>query len=143
MDYKTPDTDNVAQVLRYSALCLGVFYGFYHQRSITSAQKAVAAQREYEHKQKLIDQAKAEYAKTKQPASATVATSKSGGELTSYLASYTCAPHDMCTTNDGTVCTVEKTGLTRPLPGNLASKDPSDPNFDLGAYLNAFLSEKS
>jgi len=124
MDYKTPDADDVAQVLRYSALCLGVFYGFYHQRSITSAQKAVAAQREYEHKQKLIDQAKAEYAKTKQPASATVATSKSGGELTSYLASYTCAPHDMCTTNDGTVCTVEKTGLTRPIPGEFSEQRP-------------------
>ncbi|KAI1493713.1 ATP synthase subunit E [Biscogniauxia mediterranea] len=54
-------------VLRYSALALGVFYGFTHQRSITAAQKAAAAQREYEHKQQLIDQARAEYNKSKHP----------------------------------------------------------------------------
>lgn len=58
------------QVLRYTALALGVFYGFTHQRSITQAQKAEAAKQEYEHKQKLIEQAKAEYAKAKQPAAA-------------------------------------------------------------------------
>ena len=55
------------QVLRYSALALGVFYGFYHQRSLNSSQKAAAAKREYEHKQALIEQAKAEYTKSKQP----------------------------------------------------------------------------
>jgi F-type H+-transporting ATP synthase subunit e len=59
------------QVLRYSALGLGVFYGFYHQRTINSSQKAAAAQREYEHKQKLINQAKEAYAKTKAAPSAT------------------------------------------------------------------------
>ncbi|AEO70115.1 1a8c9fb9-5724-4bdb-8978-1a1f2c0b1404 [Thermothielavioides terrestris] len=55
-------------VLRYSALGLGIFYGFYHQRSITASQKAAAAQREYEHKQELINKAKEAYAKSKQPA---------------------------------------------------------------------------
>jgi F-type H+-transporting ATP synthase subunit e len=59
------------QVLRYSALGLGVFYGFYHQRTINSSQKAAAAQREFEHKQKLINQAKEAYAKTKAAPSAT------------------------------------------------------------------------
>ncbi|KAI0829996.1 ATP synthase subunit E [Hypoxylon sp. FL0890] len=58
-------------VLRYSALALGVFYGFTHQRSINAAQKAAAAQKEYEHKQHLIEQAKAEYAKSKSPAGTT------------------------------------------------------------------------
>ncbi|KAI0009125.1 ATP synthase subunit E [Xylariaceae sp. FL0662B] len=55
-------------VLRYSALAFGVFYGFTHQRSITAAQKAAAAQKQYEHKQHLIEQAKAEYQKSKNPA---------------------------------------------------------------------------
>ncbi|KAK2059272.1 ATP synthase subunit E [Colletotrichum caudatum] len=54
-------------VLRYTALGLGVFYGFTHQRSITASQKAAAAQKEYERKEKLIEQAKAEFAKKNQP----------------------------------------------------------------------------
>ncbi|OAA56566.1 ATPase, F0 complex, subunit E, mitochondrial [Niveomyces insectorum RCEF 264] len=54
-------------VLRYSALGLGIFYGFYHQRRITTTQRAVAAKQEYEHKKSLIEQAKAEYSKAKNP----------------------------------------------------------------------------
>ncbi|KAJ0163888.1 ATP synthase subunit e, mitochondrial [Colletotrichum tanaceti] len=54
-------------VLRYTALGLGVFYGFTHQRSITASQKAAAAAKEYERKEKLIEQAKAEFAKKNQP----------------------------------------------------------------------------
>ncbi|CAJ2513392.1 Uu.00g015110.m01.CDS01 [Anthostomella pinea] len=57
-------------VLRYSALAFGVFYGFTHQRSITASQKAAAAQKEYQHKQHLIEQARAEYTKKKNPPSA-------------------------------------------------------------------------
>ncbi|KAI1819742.1 ATP synthase subunit E [Xylaria intraflava] len=57
-------------VLRYSALAFGVFYGFTHQRSITASQRAAAAKKEYEHKQHLIDQAKAEYIKSKSPRAA-------------------------------------------------------------------------
>ncbi|CAK7212068.1 F1F0 ATP synthase subunit e, mitochondrial [Sporothrix bragantina] len=60
-------------VLRYSALGLGVFYGFYHQRKITSSDKAAAAKAEYEHKQHLINQAKAEYNKKNNPAPAAAA----------------------------------------------------------------------
>ncbi|RYP54890.1 hypothetical protein DL768_000454 [Monosporascus sp. mg162] len=63
-------------VLRYSALAFGVFYGFSHQRSIYAAQRAAAERKEYEHKQHLIAQAKAEYMKSKNPASAS--TQKSG-----------------------------------------------------------------
>ncbi|ORY62260.1 ATP synthase subunit E [Pseudomassariella vexata] len=54
-------------VLRYSALAFGVFYGFSHQRTITSTQKAAAAQKEYEHKKQLIEQARAKYAESKNP----------------------------------------------------------------------------
>jgi F-type H+-transporting ATP synthase subunit e len=65
------------QVIRWSALAFGVFFGFSHQRTITATQKAAHDQHEWEHKQKLIDQAKAEYAKLKNPAPA----SKDDGTL--------------------------------------------------------------
>ncbi|KAG6003301.1 hypothetical protein E4U21_002189 [Claviceps maximensis] len=58
-------------VLRWSALAVGVFYGFSHQRTITASQRAEHDKHEYESKQKLIDQAKAEFAKKQ--ASSTVA----------------------------------------------------------------------
>lgn len=66
------------QVLRYTALGLGIFYGFSHQRSITAAQKAAAEKREYEHKQSLIQKAKEEYAKKHAQPTAS-STTKAGG----------------------------------------------------------------
>ncbi|ORY05060.1 ATP synthase E chain-domain-containing protein [Clohesyomyces aquaticus] len=63
-------------VLRWSALGFGVFYGFYHQLSISSRDKLAATKREYEHKQSLITQAKAEWAKQHAPA-----TQSSGGKV--------------------------------------------------------------
>ncbi|GAB1310149.1 F1F0 ATP synthase subunit e, mitochondrial [Madurella fahalii] len=65
-------------VLRYSALGLGVLYGFYHQRSITAAQKKAAAEREYKHKEELINKAKEAYAKQKQPAAPAAPAAASG-----------------------------------------------------------------
>ena len=73
-----------AQVLRYSVLGLGVFYGFSHQRNINATQKAAAAEREYEHKQELIKKAKDAYAKSKQQPSGASAPASSAGEF--YLA---------------------------------------------------------
>ncbi|KAI0873934.1 ATP synthase E chain-domain-containing protein [Hypoxylon argillaceum] len=70
-------TTSGVNVLRYSALAVGVFYGFTHQRSITASQRAAAAQKEYEHKKHLIDQAKAEYSRSKNP-SVAAASQKSG-----------------------------------------------------------------
>ncbi|KAK3394504.1 ATP synthase E chain-domain-containing protein [Podospora didyma] len=68
------------QVLRYTVLGLGIFYGFSHQRAINAANKAAHQKHEYEHKQQLINKAKAEYAKTKGPAApAATATQTSGG----------------------------------------------------------------
>ncbi|KAM3078115.1 F1F0 ATP synthase subunit e, mitochondrial [Clarireedia jacksonii] len=55
-------------VLRWSALGAGVFYGFYHQSALSASAKLAEKQREYEHKQKLIEQAKAEYSKKHLPA---------------------------------------------------------------------------
>jgi hypothetical protein len=42
----------------------------YHQAKLSSAAKLAAINREYEHKQQLIEKAKAEYSKSKLPASA-------------------------------------------------------------------------
>ena len=61
-------------MLRYSALGLGVFYGIYHQRSLTTSQRKTAAKQEYAHKEKLIEQARAEYNKSKQPLAAASST---------------------------------------------------------------------
>jgi hypothetical protein len=55
------------QVLRYSALGAGILYGFYHQAKLSASAKAAAINREYEHKQSLIEKAKAEYAKKNLP----------------------------------------------------------------------------
>lgn len=58
------------QVLRWSALGLGVFYGIYHQASISSREKLNKINREYKHKEELINKAKAEWAKKTMPAEA-------------------------------------------------------------------------
>lgn len=58
----------VPQVLRYSALAAGIFYGLYHQASLTASAKLSAINKEYEHKQSLIEKAKAEYSKKHMPA---------------------------------------------------------------------------
>jgi F-type H+-transporting ATP synthase subunit e len=57
------------QVARYSALGFGIIYGLYHQATLTSSAKLAATKREYEHKEKLIEKAKAEYFKKQSPPS--------------------------------------------------------------------------
>ena len=66
------------QVLRWSALGLGVFYGIYHQASISSREKLNKINREYKHKEELINKAKAEWAKKTMPAESKMA---SGGRM--------------------------------------------------------------
>lgn len=66
-------------VLRWSALGLGVFYGIYHQASISSREKFDKINREYKHKEELINKAKAEWAKKTMPAESKMA---SGGLIT-------------------------------------------------------------
>ena len=58
------------QVLRYSALGAGIFYGLYHQAKLTTASKLAAIDKDYQHKQSLIEKAKAEYTKKNLPPSA-------------------------------------------------------------------------
>ncbi|KAL1975253.1 hypothetical protein VTN31DRAFT_3645 [Thermomyces dupontii] len=55
-------------VLRYSALAAGVVYGFWHQATLDARAKKAEAEREYRRKEKLIEQAKAEYRKRHAPA---------------------------------------------------------------------------
>ncbi|KAH9878941.1 hypothetical protein J1614_002376 [Plenodomus biglobosus] len=50
-------------VLRWSALGFGVFYGAYHQLSLSAADKAKAMQKEWERKERLIKEAKQQWAK--------------------------------------------------------------------------------
>lgn len=69
------------QVLRWSALGLGVFYGLYRQSTISAADKLKANMAEYEHKQSLIEQAKSEYQKLNAPSD----NKSSGMSLTLFL----------------------------------------------------------
>ncbi|KAF2281357.1 uncharacterized protein EI97DRAFT_368631, partial [Westerdykella ornata] len=50
-------------VLRWSALGAGIFYGFFHQSAIKSQHQQAQAAAEWAHKESLISQAKAEWAK--------------------------------------------------------------------------------
>ncbi|KAJ5902376.1 hypothetical protein N7495_002904 [Penicillium taxi] len=54
-------------VLRYSALVAGLVYGVYHQSSITSQTKRAEIEHEYARKERLIEQAKAEWKKRTTP----------------------------------------------------------------------------
>ncbi|KAF2106676.1 ATP synthase E chain-domain-containing protein [Lophiotrema nucula] len=50
-------------VFRWSALGLGVFYGIYHQASISARDRLAKEKHDYDHHQSLISQAKAQWAK--------------------------------------------------------------------------------
>ena len=54
-------------MLRWSALAVGIFYGFSHQRSITAQNHAAHAQAEWKHKEDLIQKAKLEWKKKQNP----------------------------------------------------------------------------
>ncbi|OQD78605.1 hypothetical protein PENDEC_c001G04958 [Penicillium decumbens] len=54
-------------VLRYSALVAGIVYGVYHQSSLNSTAKRTEIEHEYARKERLIEQAKAEWKKKTQP----------------------------------------------------------------------------
>jgi len=72
-------TSQGVNVLRWSALAVGVFYGFSHQRALRSQEKIKKIDSEFSHKQSLIDQARAEWAKKSLPASKPT---ESGGLIT-------------------------------------------------------------
>ncbi|EXJ77980.1 hypothetical protein A1O3_09139 [Capronia epimyces CBS 606.96] len=70
-------TSQGVNVLRYSALLAGIFYGFSHQRTITARTAAAHEQAEYQHKLDLIEKAKLEWAKKTLPPQAKTA----GGDI--------------------------------------------------------------
>lgn len=55
------------QVLRYSALFFGVFYGFSHQRTLNSNAEIQHKEHAYKHRESLIEKAKLEWAKKTMP----------------------------------------------------------------------------
>lgn len=57
-------SSQTVNVLRYTALGSGAAYGFYYQGSLASRFKAQQAQVEWKQKEALINEAKAEWAKT-------------------------------------------------------------------------------
>ena len=104
------------QVLRWSALGFGVFYGAYHQLSLSAADRAKAAQKDWEHKESLIRQAKEQWARdhpSEQPKS-------SGGTsvVRHELPKISQSDQDTCV-----------------LTSAIAKADPKDPNADLHALL--------
>ncbi|KAA6409657.1 MAG: ATP synthase subunit mitochondrial [Lasallia pustulata] len=55
-------------VIRYSALLLGVAYGVYHQSALSASAKINEINRSYQQKENLIQKAKAEWTKKTMPA---------------------------------------------------------------------------
>ncbi|KAJ9615030.1 F1F0 ATP synthase subunit e, mitochondrial [Cladophialophora chaetospira] len=66
-------TSQGVNVLRWSALVAGIFYGFSHQRTITANNAAAREKAAYNHKADLISKAKAEWAKKNLPPQAKTA----------------------------------------------------------------------
>lgn len=120
------------QVLRYSALAFGVFYGFSHQRSINAANRVASEKRDYEHKQQLIQKAKEEFAKKKNPAP--LGSTTGGREY---------RPPETCQIDvpgqSGAVRRLWR--RERRLTKETVNQDPMGPNFDLEAYFNALVKE--
>ncbi|KAF7503327.1 hypothetical protein GJ744_003970 [Endocarpon pusillum] len=72
-------TSQGVNVLRYSALLFGIFYGFSHQRTIYANNKASHVENEYKHRESLIEKAKLEWKKKNLPPEARTG---SGGVIT-------------------------------------------------------------
>jgi len=134
------------QVLRYSALGAGIFYGLYHQAKLSSSAKLAAINREYEHKQSLIEKAKAEYSKKNLPPSA-----KTEGEdstfdplLSRFYPLAILGPKEFLGSaiwpkrheivEEGVVLNIAN-GVW------IVISDPNDSKFDLEAYLNKVAAE--
>ncbi|KAJ3481391.1 hypothetical protein NLG97_g7832 [Lecanicillium saksenae] len=117
-------------VLRWSALAGGVFYGFSHQRTITATQKADHIKHEYEKKQSLINQAKAEYAKTHKPAVTAAADDGAFCGITSMPASLPTA-----------MPTRDLTTTQHMLTDTIVVTDVNSPSFDLEKFLTKVAKE--
>lgn len=104
--------------MRYSALLFGIFYGFTHQRTITSNAEASKTQAAYAHKESLIEKAKAEWVKKTLPEEKKTG---SGDSMSVHVSlARDCIVDDI--KQDANCCTT-------------VISDPNDKNFDLEAYL--------
>jgi hypothetical protein len=121
-----------SQVLRYSALLFGVFYGFTHQRTLYANSKAVHAEHEYKHKEALIQKAKAEFAKKNLPQH--LKTADGGGES---LDQFNGICHSWLSSSPSDP---KRHLLTCPF---IVITNPDDKNFDLEAYLNYVSAEST
>jgi F-type H+-transporting ATP synthase subunit e len=111
----------------------------YHQAKLSSAAKLAAINREYEHKQQLIEKAKAEYSKSKSPASAKT---ESGGSTfvpafvifpsrasgLQHILTWICLENIVSSMLN---CLQSSANRLR-----IVIRDPNDSRFDLEAYLN-------
>jgi F-type H+-transporting ATP synthase subunit e len=133
----------ITQVLRYSALAAGVFYGLYHQASLTAAAKLSAINKEYEHKQSLIEKAKAEYSKKHMPAEKKTESGDGTFKLSPSESNW------QLELRLWLLCSTAVTGRnfvslvcgTDANYGLIVIRDPMDSRFDLEAYLNVIAAE--
>lgn len=109
-----------------------MFYGFSHQRSINAANRVASEKRDYEHKQQLIQKAKEEFAKKKNPAP--LGSTTGGREYRPEA--YQSVVLERCPNNASSLGR-EESKLTR----ELVNQDPMSSNFDLEAYFNALVKE--
>ncbi|XHG02723.1 hypothetical protein AWENTII_006064 [Aspergillus wentii] len=112
-------------VLRYSALVTGLVYGVYHQSSLNSQTRRAETDREYARKERLIEQAKAEWKKKTSPQETK---SQSSGRMSLQLS----IPSFGCFLQRSRH--LARSMLTRKLA---VITDPEDSRFDLEAFLNA------
>ena len=117
-----PLTTRLSQVLRWGALALGVFYGFSHQSSIYSKEKALEAKHEYERKSKLISDAKVAFAAKNAPPGA-----GDGGEYQMRKRRLLCL---------SIYCLYP---VSDPIETVITNFD--DPRFDLEAFINKAVKE--
>jgi ATP synthase E chain len=118
----------------------------YHQAKLSSAAKLAAINREYEHKQQLIEKAKAEYSKSKLPASA-----KTEGGGSTFVLRFVISTLPSCgiaaTTGLNLLENCVSSWLDCSHSWNIANgiqiviRDPNDSKFDLEAYLNVVAAE--
>lgn len=112
--------DCYPQVLRWSALGFGVFYGIYHQSSIKTQERTRRFNQEYQHKEQLITKAKAEFLKKTLPPEKMTAGGDSMFPADSRAASRVLAGLAFSNGTDFLIAVIT---------------DPNDPKFDLEAYL--------
>lgn len=124
----------ILQVLRWSALAFGVFYGFSHQSSLTSHAKAAKIDREYQHKESLIQQAKAEWLKKTLPPEKKTETG--GGTWRLYSAITRCRDLKILGLGLGSASFIYHSYCARGADIlTIVITNPDDKNFDLEAYL--------